>query len=115
MIYLIYLNGGKKRGKDDRTSFTEKAVINATEIIWLDININILTWRIIKKDLLNIIIRRNSLKNTLRLIKFARSYKNKENGYYFKIKDLLSKHKVNFILIKNKKEFQKYLNNSLKK
>ena len=90
-------------------SFTDEAIKNATEIIWLDININILTWRIIKREFIKIIKGKNNFKNVFELIKFVRRYNDEENGYYFKIKKLLEKHEVKFILIKNKKDFKNYL------
>ena len=53
------------------TSFVSKAILNSDKIIWLDTNINIVTFRIIKRDIFKVVIGENSLKNLLDLINYT--------------------------------------------
>ena len=93
------------------TDFVDEAIKKADIVIWLDMNINLLTRRAIKRDIVKIIIWKNKMKPFLELIKFIRQYKNKYKWYYYRILHLLNKYKINYVLIKNKKEFNNYVDN----
>ncbi len=90
-------------------TFIEEALLQADEIIWLDIHPNILSRRIFKRYLLNLKNRTwETLKSVRWLIKWARWYR-RQNGYFYKHKELLEKHNLKFVSIKNKKQFNQYI------
>jgi adenylate kinase family enzyme len=91
------------------TSFTDDAVKNATDIVRLDINIFLLIWRVLKRDFKKIIHWKHKLNYTLSLISFIKDYKKLDTWYYYKTKHLLEKHKVNYTILKNRKEVKNYL------
>ncbi|MGE0792697.1 MAG: AAA family ATPase [Candidatus Woesearchaeota archaeon] len=92
------------------SSFIDLALKKADEVIWLDTHKTIVTFRIIKRYLRNFWKEGESLKSFFNLLLFARRYKHK-TGRYFEHKEKLEKHKIDFILIKNKKELNEYLKN----
>ena len=91
------------------TSFTESALKKADLLILLDINIKIASYRIIKRWI-KTFGKRNSLKDSLKLIKEVYKYKTGDHSVSYKShKSLIKKHKINYVIIKNKKELKKFM------
>lgn len=89
-------------------TFIEEALLQADEIIRLDIHPNILSRRIFKRYISG--LRKNTwetFKSMRWLIKWTRWYR-KPDWYFYKHKELLEKHNLKFISIKNKKQFNQY-------
>lgn len=90
-------------------TFIEEALLQADQIIRLDIHPNILSRRIFKRYILGFRKRTwETLKSMLWLIKWARWYR-KKDWYFYKHKELLEKHNLKFIFIKNRKQFDWYI------
>ena len=90
------------------SSFIDKALTGADEVIWLDIHPNIISWRIFSRFVKNFRNRTESLQDVYNLIKFARSYK-REDGMFYRHKAKVEKQQIEFISIQNRKELENYL------
>jgi len=91
------------------TDWVDQAVKQTDMLIWLDINKNISSWRILKRYFKGNNDNKN-FKDVLRLIKIARNHKkdDPESGYY-QHKRMIEKHDVNLVYLTNKKEINKFL------
>jgi len=88
-------------------------------VIWLDPPFKVRSWRIFKRFL-----KRKSDKNIkegwkdcLGLIKYSGKYKKKSNensASYKSHREIINKHKINFIILRNKKQINKFLKDVLK-
>jgi len=95
------------------SSWVEGAIKKSDLVIILDVPKVILAWRIIYRFLGRRGKNRETWKDTVGLIKYAFSYKKKENDgqlkrYYLHM-HLINKHKVDFVIIKSKKELNRFL------
>ena len=92
-------------------SWIDEGIKRADTVIILDINVRKLLWRITRRSIIRKKSKENqSLNSYFGLIKSVLRYKNKNHltGYY-KHKEMIKKHKVNFIIIKNEKQINDFL------
>ena len=76
-------------------------------MIWLDLPFSITSWRLFIRFLKRFLRgKRDNLKETLQLLKVAKEYRKKG---YFEDKEVIERHKVNFVYIRTKKEMNKLL------
>lgn len=92
-------------------SWTEEVFRKAEILIWLDIPFRTIAWRIIKRDWLDKDRRKQlGLKDTLGLLKYARSYKKEQHtSSYSHHTYLIKKHHINVIILKNKREVYRFI------
>ena len=95
-------------------SWIKKAIRKADLVIWLDPPFRVLSWRIFVRYLKRKRLgsKSDNLKGTLGLIKYAGRYKkkNNEDSSSYKIhKEIIDNHKVNFVIIKNKKQLRRFI------
>lgn len=99
------------------SSWIEEGIKKSDLIILLDIPLHTLFWRVTKRTITREKSKKfgkdkykESLSGYLGLLKAIIRYKNKKHltGYY-KHKELIDKHKVNFVVLKNKKEVEEFL------
>lgn len=100
------------------SSWIDDAVKKSDIVILLDLPFRILAWRILKRFIKRSINRKEGFKDMLMLIKYAYKYKSKNQASgLHKHKELINKHSVKYIHIKNKNELNKLIkekfNNSL--
>ena len=90
------------------SSWVKDSIKRSDLVVWLDIPFYVLATRIILRFLKRKIAKahRETWKDLWGLIKFARKY-SKEDYYYHK--DLIEKHKVNFVYIRNQKELKEFI------
>ena len=98
------------------TSWVEKASKRSDLVIWLDTPSYAIIWRIIYRFLQRKRKHQESWKDIIALIKYARNYRKKDQpaGYY-RHKELIEKHKVDLVYIKNKTELNKFLKDFIQK
>ena len=94
------------------SSWTEQALRKANIVIILDIHIVKLTWRILKRYLSkHNSIHKESLKDVIFLINYAHSYKKgTHSSSYNQHIALVKKHKRKYIILKNVKQVNSFLN-----
>ncbi len=95
-------------------SWIDEAIKKADLVIWLDPPFRVLSWRIFLRHLKRKINggSGDTLKGTFGLVKYAGRYKkksNEETSSYKGHKAIIEKHKVNFVVIRNKKQMKKFL------
>jgi adenylate kinase family enzyme len=92
-------------------SWIESAIKKADLVIWLDIPFRVLSWRIFKRHFTRLNKKNpESFKDTLGLIKYARKYKIENHSSSYKShKDLLERNKIQFVILKSRKEIEKFL------
>ena len=89
------------------TKWNKKALEKADTIIWLNINKYKIIFRLIKRELKNILFKKykSNIKQRINFIKNASNYDfNKKMSYYYEHKHCLDKIKKKYIEIKNKKD-----------
>ena len=89
------------------SSWIEKAIKKCDLVIWLDLPLHIRILRIFKRFILDNKYK-ESLKDVIGIMNFSSKYKKKE-GHYYKHKEIINKHKLNFVYIKNKEELNNFL------
>ncbi len=96
-------------------SWVDDAIKKSDLVIWLDISRHTITWRIIRRFLKRRQKHKESWKDLITLIKYVRNYRKKDQpaGYY-KHKELIDKHKVDFVHIKTKKELNNFIHELIK-
>lgn len=97
------------------SSWIDDSIKRSDLVIWLDLHYSILAYRIIlrffRRKFGKGIKHKESLKDLVELIKYAKSYHNKDMACgYSKHKLLIEKHKAEFVYIRSKKELNKFLN-----
>lgn len=90
------------------SSFVKNSIINADLVIWLKPNPNLITLRLIKREIFQKILSFKKPGRFLHLIKFARNYYNKDD-YYYEHKNLLEENNINYYLIENNKDKKKLI------
>lgn len=95
-------------------SWTQEAVGKADLIVWLNPLFIVLFWRILTRYLKNLKNSENSLIGTYQLIKYIIRYKKKYNNISSSYKihfQMVEKNKFKSIIIENKRQFNKFLEN----
>lgn len=99
------------------SSWVEKSIKGSDLVIWIDMPFHTLMWRIFGRYFKRRKQKRQeNWKDILALAKYVRNYKrdNQPAGYY-KHKELIEKHKVDFVYIKSKKELDGFFKDFLGK
>ncbi len=83
-------------------------------VIWLDPPFRIRSWRIFKRYLRRKLDKsiEECWKDCFGLIKYSRTYKRKSNEdseSYKSHREIINKHKINFIILRNRKQINKFL------
>jgi len=96
-------------------SWIEKALRKADLVIILDIHLLVLTKRILFRFLRKNKAERESLRDIIKLVKYVKGYKKSvtETGYKHHL-HLMSKHKLNYFILKNSKEINQFISSFIK-
>jgi len=96
-------------------SWTGDAIKKSDIVIWLDPPFRVISWRIFKRYLARKGKVNENLKEVLGLANYSRKYRKLDlpSGYKGH-KELIEKHDVNFIIIRNNKQMNKFLKDFLK-
>jgi len=108
LLSEILKNNKKWIIEGNLTTFVDEAVKKADEVIWLDIHPLVMSYRVIRRSLTRMRKDADDFKGMKLLLGDIRKYKRK-GGMYHKHKELLGKHKKEFILIQNKRQLNRYL------
>ncbi len=89
------------------TDWSNNAIKKADLIVWINTPKHIISWRIFKRYIQRRKDKRETLRDCINLIKYARSYKEAEGTTSYQAhKKVIKKHRVNFIIINNKKDIK---------
>lgn len=90
------------------TSNVDKAIKSSDKVIFLDMDKNVSTFRIIKRYIGRMFTKNEGIKDTIGLIKCARSYKKKGSSFEKQI-ELVEKYKKSYLVLKKKKDVISYI------
>lgn len=92
------------------TSWVGNAIKKSDLVIWLDVRPSIMIWRIINRFIRRKSKHKENLRDLITLIKYVINYRKKDQSAgYYKHKNLIEKHKVRFVCIRNKRELNNFL------
>ncbi|MBT96762.1 hypothetical protein CMI49_01540 [Candidatus Pacearchaeota archaeon] len=91
--------------------WTEKFVKKSDLVIWLDYSFGKLSWRNIKRFIKQREKKSDeNLKNLIRIIKYVKNYrKGVHGGSYKSHKEIIDKHQINLVIIKNNKQLKEFM------
>ncbi|MBT3866066.1 hypothetical protein HOF78_03120 [Candidatus Woesearchaeota archaeon] len=91
-------------------SWSESSIQKADLVVLLDVNLFLAIWRIIKRYFKRKGTCRESIGNMIYLVNYVRKYKKRSDTASHKTHvELINKHKVEVIVLKNKKDVKEFL------